>query len=528
MRKSNKFKALVVNKEKKIQNVHILFMYDTLLQKEDDLKQYINKFKEIFEKNRFKVEINTIFDVIYFVNPSSINTRRLSNIISELKEENEKSAATIAEIKKQNENNLLGMKADYDSKIEEITKLNEKERQEMNSKIEEITKSKEKDILEMNLKIEEITKSKEKERQEMNSKIEDITKSKEKEKLEMKAEYDSKLEEINLKFDKIIKINEYLSNKVKELEKTISNSNQNKENNNPNLIDSIFLSVNTINNIIKNYDDIIDNFQVSKRETIYLICKNGLYIINQNLFKFIEGYRKVVLPLNNGNLLTTKNRKILIYSNNNFEKATETINMNCYPRQIIVLHDENKFLYLSEDSKIILIQTDSGIKTEIIYENKENSISSIISVNNFEIAIIFNNRIIMFYNIEKKEEIKILKLSGNGNINLLDNSLIANGYLYIALIDSIFKIDINNREINKKLNFGFSKIYSFNNDIFGINKNCVYKINDGNNNNNEQELILDDILPIRSLYKVNKKQIIFCTEKQIKFHELAKQNRNNY
>ena len=381
MRKSNKFKALVLNKEKKIQNVHILFMYDTLLQKEDDLKQYINKFKEIFERNRFKVEINTIFDVIYFVNPSSINTRRLSNIISELKEENKKSAATIAEIKNQNENNLLEiaktnekerqkMKADYDSKLEEITKFNEKEILEMNSKIEEITKSKEKEILEMNSKIEEI-----------------------------------------------IKINENLSKKIIELEKTISNSNQNKENkntneiielnlnNNSNLINSIFLSFNTINNIIKNYNDNIDNFQVSKNGTIYLICNEGLYIINQNLFKFLEGNRKVVLPLNNGNLLTSKNTNILIYSNNNFEKEKETINIKYYPRQIILLQDENKFLYLSENSKIILIQTDSGIKTEVIYENIKNSISSIICVNNSEIVIIFQNRIIIFYNVDKKKKL---------------------------------------------------------------------------------------------------------------------------
>ena len=240
----------------------------------------------------------------------------------------------------------------------------------------------------------------------MNSKIEEITKSKEKEILEM-----------NSKIEEIIKINENLSKKIIELEKTISNSNQNKENkntneiielnlnNNSNLINSIFLSFNTINNIIKNYNDNIDNFQVSKNGTIYLICNEGLYIINQNLFKFLEGNRKVVLPLNNGNLLTSKNTNILIYSNNNFEKEKETINIKYYPRQIILLQDENKFLYLSENSKIILIQTDSGIKTEVIYENIKNSISSIIGVNNSEIVIIFQNRIIMFYNVDKKKKL---------------------------------------------------------------------------------------------------------------------------
>ena len=90
MRKTNKFTELALNRGKKIQNIHVLFMYDSLLQKEDDLKHYVSNFKKNFEINRFKVGINTTFDVIYFVNPSSINTRRLSNIISEFKEENRK------------------------------------------------------------------------------------------------------------------------------------------------------------------------------------------------------------------------------------------------------------------------------------------------------------------------------------------------------------------------------------------------------------------------------------------------------
>ena len=542
MRKSNKFTKLVLNRGKIIQNVHILFMYDTLLQKEDDLKKYINKFREIFQKNRFKVEINTTFDVIYFVNPSSINTKRLSKIISELKEVNEKSATIIAEIRKQNEANLSEIKkskekvkqeikAEYDSKIEEITKSKEKEKEEIKAVYDS--------------KLEQIDKEKQEIKAVYDSKLEQIAK----EKQEIKAVYDSKLEEIrqklnieyNSKFEQMMKINENLSKKLEAFETKFNISIQNKENKNTNeiielninnnsfLINSKCLSVNTINNIIKNFNDTIDNFQISKKGTIYLICNNRLYIISQNLFKFLEGYRKVVLPLNNGNLLTSKNTKILLYSNDNYEEATEFINIKDYPRQIILLQEENKFLYLTEESKIILIEIDSEIKKEIIYENKKNNISSIISVNNCEIAIIFKNRIIMFFNIEKKKEIKILKLNCNANINLLDNSFIVNGYLYIASIDSMFKIDINKKEINKKFNFGFAKIYSFNNDIYGVNKNSVYKINDGENkNDNEKELMFEDSLPIRCLYKMNKKQIIFCTENQIKLYELTNQNLNNY
>lgn len=49
-----------------------------------------------------------------------------------------------------------------------------------------------------------------------------------------------------------------------------------------------------------------------------------------------------------------------------------------------------------------------------------------------------------------------------------------------------------------------AKIYTFHNDIFGINNNCVYKINE---KDNKLDLIFEDILPIKCLYKMNKKQM---------------------
>jgi len=203
----------------------------------------------------------------------------------------------------------------------------------------------------------------------------------------MKNDYNSKLEEI-------IKINENLSKKIEELETKINNSAQNNQkqkqntneiievninNNSNNLMNSNFILIGVelinilekVNNIIKSNNDNIDNIQVSKEGTIYLTCINGLYIINQNLFKFIPGYRKVVLPSNNGDLLTSKNMKINIYSNNNFENETKTIDMKYYVKQIILLPDKNIFLFLSEESKIIVIQAEPEIKTEIIYEDKK-------------------------------------------------------------------------------------------------------------------------------------------------------------
>ena len=139
-------------------------------------------------------------------------------------------------------------------------------------------------------------------------------------------------------------------------------------------------------------------------------------------------------------MITSKNNTILIYSNNNFKEPKCTLQIKCFPKQIL-LQNENKFILLSDDSKIILIQTDSKIRTEIIFEDKdkEDNISSIINVNNCEIAIIFKNRIVIFYNIEKKEETKKLQINSNTVISLLDNSCIFNGYLYITSLDSIFK-----------------------------------------------------------------------------------------
>ena len=81
----------------------------------------------------------------------------------------------------------------------------------------------------------------------------------------------------------------------------------------------------------------------------------------------------------------------------------------------------------------------------------------------------------------------------------------------------MFKINFNTREISKKFNFRLAKIYIFNNDMFGINNNCVYKINE---KDNKIELISEDIIPIKCLYKINKKMMILCTDKQINFLEL--------
>ena len=116
-----------------------------------------------------------------------------------------------------------------------------------------------------------------------------------------------------------------------------------------------------------------------------------------------------------------------------------------------------------------------------------------------------------------------MEIISKANINLADNSCVLNDYLYIASLDSMFKIHINSKKIIKQFNFGYTKLYQFNNDIFGINKNCIYKINDKDNKNgNEKELILENNFIIQCFYKIKEKLIIDCADNQIKFHELSK------
>lgn len=54
-------------------------------------------------------------------------------------------------------------------------------------------------------------------------------------------------------------------------------------------------------------------------------------------------------------------------------------------------------------------------------------------------------------------------------------------YLSISLRKSIFKIDINKKESISQYDFKLSKIYLFNNNIFGIYQNGIYRITDKDN-----------------------------------------------
>ena len=98
IRKSQKFYQIAKKQNKEIKRIHILFLYDYLLPK--DIKKLIYEFTNIFLALKTKVKLKTIFEVIYFVNPASLNLKKLSSTIRKLEKENNESKKKIDESKK--------------------------------------------------------------------------------------------------------------------------------------------------------------------------------------------------------------------------------------------------------------------------------------------------------------------------------------------------------------------------------------------------------------------------------------------
>ena len=118
IRKSQKFYQIAKKQNKEIKRIHILFLYDYLLPK--DIKKLIYEFTNIFLALKTNVKLKTIFEVIYFVNPASLNLKKLSSTIRKLEKENNESKKKIDDLKKQIEDNDKNMKASI-SKITDLT-----------------------------------------------------------------------------------------------------------------------------------------------------------------------------------------------------------------------------------------------------------------------------------------------------------------------------------------------------------------------------------------------------------------------
>ena len=125
IRKSKKFFEIAINKQKKIKKIHILFLYDSLLQTNEEIILYKQKLDNIFRNLSIKIERNTTFDVIFFVNPASLNMRNLTNTFIKLKQENQ---AKIEELQKSNQDSkqkIEDLKKEYQTKIEDLKKENQ-------------------------------------------------------------------------------------------------------------------------------------------------------------------------------------------------------------------------------------------------------------------------------------------------------------------------------------------------------------------------------------------------------------------
>ena len=125
IRKSKKFFEIAINKQKTIKKIHILFLYDSLLQTNEEIILYKQKLDNIFRNLSIKIERNTTFDVIFFVNPASLNMRNLTNTFIKLKQENQ---AKIEELQKSNQDSkqkIEDLKKEYQTKIEDLKKENQ-------------------------------------------------------------------------------------------------------------------------------------------------------------------------------------------------------------------------------------------------------------------------------------------------------------------------------------------------------------------------------------------------------------------
>ena len=204
--------------------------------------------------------------------------------------------------------------------------------------------------------------------------------------------------------------------------------------------------------------------------------------------------------------------------------------MGYFAKQIIELKENNKLLILLEKGNLLIMKDETIINTIDNYNNNnKKNIISIIEINDNEIAILLNNekynqkevsayKYLIFYDLIKYKEIKRLKLESNTSINNEEIFNIYDNYLYVSLSDSFFVIDIERRKIQEiKVDYGFSKIYGFENNIFGVSGDAIYKIIK-EKNDVKKELLHEDTSKIYCIQPINENKIILSTGKEIKYY----------
>ena len=305
-------------------------------------------------------------------------------------------------------------------------------------------------------------------------------------------------------------------------------ANNNKLNNNSNIVQNpnsidLTMSNNKLNILSEINKKKITIFNIIglKDGFICLISNENSYIIkNNSLIKTLNGYRKVVLSLENKNILTSKNEKVIIYDNITFNTIKE-IRMKEFAKQIIEINknkkdnkNNNELLFLSENSKIKLIE-DNNYK-DINYNIKKD-ICTIIETNIDQIVILYQDASLSFFNFKKKEETAQIKIQNNNALKIDYNDIffIDGDFLYISLFSSIIKIDIEKKIMIHNYELKMPKIYRFNNNFFGIYKNKIYILSDLNEEI-KTKIICSENENIYSLFQSNNNQIIYCTNNEVK------------
>ena len=223
----------------------------------------------------------------------------------------------------------------------------------------------------------------------------------------------------------------------------------------------------------------------------------------------------IILSLNNGDIISSKRTSIFLYDKNNFEIIKET-KIGFHAKQIIELYNKD-IVILSPSSELFLIKANTQIINKI-FNNKNLNIFSILEINNGTSSFIsYNdstrkNEINYFDTNSLKLEQHIIFYE-NDDFNSKINSFIVKNIIYISSLNYLYLIDINSKKINK-YEFTFSKIYSFNDNIFGINEKSIYNItlNDGEINTNK---VHEDNSDITCLFYSADKKYIFCTKNKV-------------
>ena len=187
--------------------------------------------------------------------------------------------------------------------------------------------------------------------------------------------------------------------------------------------------------------------------------------------------------------------------------------MGCFAKQIIEFKN-NDILILSQNSDLYLIKANI-INANKIFSKKNLNISSIIEIDNGKVAIISNNldtkkTQLNYFDLNTKTLKQYLILAENDDINLKANSFIIKNNIYISFFNNLYVIDFTSQKM-KKRELGFSKIYSFNDNIFGIKEKSIYNIAINNDEINANQIYEDNSDNIICFIYSEDKKGIFCT-----------------